>query len=231
MIPKDKLTMSQKKIKLPLNIKKYLYFVIVSIIISLIIPIFLSYYLEPNNSTPLKFIGMFLFAFFLSGFLPTLTLISCIFRKSPVKQNIVDKIMFYLGTVGLAVIILGVANNTYQHSNSYVVSQLNILSKNINKTLPRNLGSTILMKTSVTENSFNYIYKLNVNEDEFKSSKKINKLHKTVMKQYCTYMKNMKENGYPGIYPDYPLKYIYLDSKGNEIAEITGNPKDCKNKL
>jgi hypothetical protein len=169
-----------------------------------------------------------------AGLLPIITIISCVFRRKPVKENIIDKFMFYLSSVGLGMMIVLASHSIYVNSKIHRMTLLEQTSVKENKLLPKKIDHiTTLMRTFISNGLMSYVFNLDLSKMtteqlyDIKTDKK--SLYHTVKHRYCGELKEAEAIYGKEIYysPEFAYNYIYEDTNNKVLTKFSLYPKDC----
>jgi len=222
-----------------LNKQKYKYFILGSLLISIFLACLSAYlcihHFDKSISSVVGFIiGRSLYSFMFAGLLPIITIISCVFRRKPVKENIIDKFMFYLSSVGLGMMIVLASHSIYVNSKIHRMTLLEQTSVKENKLLPKKIDHiTTLMRTFISNGLMSYVFNLDLSKMtteqlyDIKTDKK--SLYHTVKHRYCGELKEAEAIYGKEIYysPEFSYNYIYKDTNNKVLTKFSLYPKDC----
>lgn len=211
-------------------IRKYQYLVLTAIAMAILISI-VSVFIEvlPVKKTlniTLGFIvGKSLFIFLISGLLPTLLLISFKFRKKPIKETLIDKVLFYIFSIVLVLAIFLQCHHLYvQHSTFQLMrAKLEKLVQNEKKHLPIKIdqyGSVI--KIDLTKTSLHYSYLIKLSQTEIDNMELKTRLYSRVKTKYCHGLLKFHV-----VDPRLIYQFSYYDKDHTLFETISLTPKDC----
>lgn len=213
-----------------INAKKYRRFIYVYALLAIIVSAIGAYAL--NSPEAKESITFFIVSAMIitvtASILPVCMLFSFLFRKKPVTEKWFDKAILYISSVILGIMLTLSIPAFYKNSLYYVNKQLNIISNNINKSLPKKIDAiTMMVNTSVKGNNLYYYYSINQNKANINIKKATPILFKKIHHDFCSHAK---------FNPEFPIMstanitkhFIYKDLKGKTLFSFSFNRDECK---